>query len=210
MSLAARLEPVPVRLCDERLSTVTAEGQLRAQGRKGKKRRAVVDQAAAVVILQGALERERQTGSAAGEQVAPEDQSTTGTATREPHLTTAGTTPTTTRTMGTTARRAAGAAQAPGPRLPAGPARAGRARRAASGSAVGWAYDEISARLASAPDYAGPGTGEVLYEVQEGATSAQIGRELKAKGVVEERRRLHRGRPVTRRSRAPSRSATTS
>ena len=67
--LAARIHPVPVRLCDERLSTVTAEGQLRAQGRKGKKRRAVVDQAAAVVILQGALDRERQTGDLAGEVV---------------------------------------------------------------------------------------------------------------------------------------------
>ena len=71
--LAARLEPVPVWLCDERLSTVTAEGQLRSQGRKGKKRRAVVAQAAAVVILQGALERERQTGTYAGEPVASED-----------------------------------------------------------------------------------------------------------------------------------------
>ena len=50
--LAARVAPVPVRLCDERLSTVTAEGQLRGQGRKGRKRRAVVDQAAAVEILQ--------------------------------------------------------------------------------------------------------------------------------------------------------------
>ena len=48
---------------------MTAEGQLRAQGRKGKKRRAVVDQAAAVVILQGALDRERQTGTRAGEPV---------------------------------------------------------------------------------------------------------------------------------------------
>ena len=69
--LATRIRPVPVSLCDERLSTVTAEGQLRAQGRKGRKRRAVVDQAAAVVILQGALERERQTGRRAGEPVAP-------------------------------------------------------------------------------------------------------------------------------------------
>lgn len=73
--LSRRLHPVPVRLCDERLSTVTAEGQLRSQGRKGKKRRAVVDQAAAVVILQGALERERQTGTFAGELVPPGDTS---------------------------------------------------------------------------------------------------------------------------------------
>lgn len=67
--LSRRVHPVPVRLCDERLSTVTAEGQLRSQGRKGRKRRAVVDQAAAVVILQGALERERQSGGHAGEPV---------------------------------------------------------------------------------------------------------------------------------------------
>jgi len=73
--LSDRVKPVPVRLCDERLSTVTAEGQLRAQGRKGKKRRAVVDQAAAVVILQGVLEQERQTGEYAGEPVPPGDTS---------------------------------------------------------------------------------------------------------------------------------------
>ena len=73
--LATRLTPVPVRLCDERLSTVTAEGQLRAQGRTGRRRRAVVDQAAAVVILQGALERERQTGDLAGELVPTGDTS---------------------------------------------------------------------------------------------------------------------------------------
>ncbi len=73
--LSNRVQPVPVRLCDERLSTVTAEGQLRAQGRKGKKRRAVVDQAAAVVILQGALERERLTGNLAGEPVPAEGMS---------------------------------------------------------------------------------------------------------------------------------------
>ena len=73
--LSARVRPIPVRLCDERLSTVTAEGQLRGQGRKGRKRRAVVDQAAAVVILQGALERERQTRALAGEPVPPGDTS---------------------------------------------------------------------------------------------------------------------------------------
>ena len=60
-----------VRLCDERLSTVSAEAVLRAQGRKGSKRRAVVDQAAAVVILQNALDTERGTGRPAGELVRP-------------------------------------------------------------------------------------------------------------------------------------------
>jgi putative Holliday junction resolvase len=65
----AAVAPVPVRLCDERLSTVTAEAVLRGQGRKGQKRRAVVDQAAAVVILQNALDTERSTGVAPGELV---------------------------------------------------------------------------------------------------------------------------------------------
>jgi putative Holliday junction resolvase len=37
--------PVPVRLADERLTTVSAEAMLRDRGRSGAKRRAVVDQA---------------------------------------------------------------------------------------------------------------------------------------------------------------------
>lgn len=65
--IATAVAPVPVRLCDERLSTVTAESVLRGQGRKGQKRRAVVDQAAAVVILQNALDTERSAGAAPGE-----------------------------------------------------------------------------------------------------------------------------------------------
>lgn len=71
--LAVRMDPVPVRLYDERLSTVSAEAILRGQGRKGRKRRAVVDQAAAVVILQAALDAERGTGRLPGE-VVPTDQ----------------------------------------------------------------------------------------------------------------------------------------
>jgi putative Holliday junction resolvase len=65
--LARRVAPVPVRLVDERLTTVSAEAMLRDQGRKGGKRRAVVDQAAAVFILQHALDTERATGAAPGE-----------------------------------------------------------------------------------------------------------------------------------------------
>ncbi len=66
-SLARRVAPVPVRLVDERLTTVSAEAMLRDRGRKGSNRRAVVDQAAAVVILQHALDTERATGTAPGE-----------------------------------------------------------------------------------------------------------------------------------------------
>ncbi len=76
--LAEAVDPVPVRLCDERLSTVTAEAVLRGQGRKGQRRRAVVDQAAAVVILQNALDTERSTGAAPGEIVATPDQTARG------------------------------------------------------------------------------------------------------------------------------------
>ena len=64
--LAERVS-VPVRLVDERLSTVSAEAMLRDQGRKGSKRRAVVDQAAAVVLLQHALDTARASGNAPGE-----------------------------------------------------------------------------------------------------------------------------------------------
>jgi putative Holliday junction resolvase len=69
--LAERVAPVPVRLVDERLTTVSAEAMLRDQ-RKGTKRRAVVDQVAAVVILQHALDTERATGRAPGEVVVTE------------------------------------------------------------------------------------------------------------------------------------------
>jgi putative Holliday junction resolvase len=60
---------VLVRLSDERLTTVSAERVLRQGGRRGAKRRAVVDQAAAVVILQHALDTERATGSPPGGEV---------------------------------------------------------------------------------------------------------------------------------------------
>lgn len=76
--IAEAVTPVPVRLCDERLSTVTAEAVLRGQGKKGQKRRAVVDQAAAVVILQNALDTERSTGAAPGETVATRGQDARG------------------------------------------------------------------------------------------------------------------------------------
>jgi putative Holliday junction resolvase len=66
-ALARRVAPVPVRLVDERMTTVSAEAMLRDQGRSGSRRRAVVDQAAAVLILQHALDTERATGVAPGE-----------------------------------------------------------------------------------------------------------------------------------------------
>lgn len=67
--LAQALGPVPVRLVDERLTTVMAERVLRDRGRKGQRRRQVVDQVAAVEILQSALDGERTSGRAPGETV---------------------------------------------------------------------------------------------------------------------------------------------
>ena len=54
--LAGAIAPVPVRLTDERMSTVSATRRLSERGVRGGRRRAVVDQAAAVEILQGWLD----------------------------------------------------------------------------------------------------------------------------------------------------------
>jgi putative Holliday junction resolvase len=69
VSLAARLAPVPVRLVDERFTTVIAHEALRQGGRGSRERRPAVDKAAAALILQGALDAERSTGLPAGELV---------------------------------------------------------------------------------------------------------------------------------------------
>lgn len=55
-TLAGRVAPVPVTLSDERLTTVQAARTLSGQGVRGKRQRAVVDQAAAVLILQSWLD----------------------------------------------------------------------------------------------------------------------------------------------------------
>lgn len=74
---AARIaaeSPLPVRLVDERLSTVSAQSALSASGRNTKKSRPVIDQVAAVIILQHALDSERAGGSAPGTVVPTEGQ----------------------------------------------------------------------------------------------------------------------------------------
>jgi UPF0755 protein len=47
-----------------------------------------------------------------------------------------------------------------------------------------WVVDQVGSRLGDAPDYPGPGSGSVLYQVKAGSTATAIGRELKAAGVV--------------------------
>ena len=78
--VADSVSPTPVRLVDERLSTVGAQRDLRASGVGSRRGRGVIDQAAAVIILQGALDEERATGIAPGRlvHVAPTSDRDTG------------------------------------------------------------------------------------------------------------------------------------
>jgi putative Holliday junction resolvase len=69
--LARALGPIPVRLVDERLTTVESHRRLRESGVAGRSQRGVVDQAAAVLILQSALDGERASGRAPGSRVDP-------------------------------------------------------------------------------------------------------------------------------------------
>ncbi len=55
--LASAVAPVPVHLSDERFTTTIATRTLSERGVRGRRQRAVVDQAAAVVILQSWLDK---------------------------------------------------------------------------------------------------------------------------------------------------------
>ncbi|QWL30063.1 Holliday junction resolvase RuvX [Rathayibacter toxicus] len=71
--LLAAAIPAPVRLVDERLSTVTAQEALQRSGRSTRGSRAVIDQVAAVVILQHAIDSERSSGMSAGIALEPNE-----------------------------------------------------------------------------------------------------------------------------------------
>lgn len=58
-ALAKRISPVPVRMADERLTTVSAARSLRETGMRAREQRSMIDQAAAVAILQGWLDARR-------------------------------------------------------------------------------------------------------------------------------------------------------
>lgn len=73
---AARLaaaSAVPVRMVDERLSTVSAHSAMRASGKSTRQSRSVIDQVAAVIILQHALDFERSSDTAPGVVVSPDE-----------------------------------------------------------------------------------------------------------------------------------------
>ena len=67
----ANAQLIPVRLVDERLSTVSANAAIRSSGRSQKSARPVIDQVAAVIILQHALDHERSGSSLPGSVVLP-------------------------------------------------------------------------------------------------------------------------------------------
>ncbi|NYJ74454.1 MULTISPECIES: Holliday junction resolvase RuvX [Allobranchiibius] len=67
VALAKQVPGVVVRLVDERLSTVDAQRALHAAGRTARTSREIIDQQAAVLILQAALDSERVSGHAPGE-----------------------------------------------------------------------------------------------------------------------------------------------
>jgi putative Holliday junction resolvase len=66
-ALAPRVAPVPVRLVDERFTTVVAQRSLREAGVRAKGQRSVIDQVAAVGILQNWLDQRRAAMTAHGE-----------------------------------------------------------------------------------------------------------------------------------------------
>jgi len=64
---------LPIRLIDERMSTMQASRQLQAAGRDSRKGRSVIDQAAAVIIVQQAVDQERATGVPPGQLLTVEE-----------------------------------------------------------------------------------------------------------------------------------------
>jgi len=70
--LATSLD-LPVRHVDERLTTVSAQAALRSSGRSSKQGRPVIDQVAAVIILQHALDFERSRDLPPGVVVDPDE-----------------------------------------------------------------------------------------------------------------------------------------
>lgn len=73
LDLAERIS-VPVRLVDERLSTVQAQRGLQAGGRSTRASRSLIDSASAVIVLQAALDSERSTGLPPGAGVDNDDE----------------------------------------------------------------------------------------------------------------------------------------
>jgi len=69
LALAVQIDEaldIPVVMIDERLTTVSAHAALAQTGKKQRATRSVIDQVAAVMVLQHALDSERASGKPAG------------------------------------------------------------------------------------------------------------------------------------------------
>jgi putative holliday junction resolvase len=69
----ASVSETPVRMIDERLTTVSASAALRASGKNSKSGRGVIDQVAATEILEQALSFERNNSELAGQEISHVD-----------------------------------------------------------------------------------------------------------------------------------------
>lgn len=69
VSRSLEIGVVSIRMIDERLSTVSAQRGLHEAGRTHKSSREVIDQAAAIIILEHALESEKRQGEFVGREV---------------------------------------------------------------------------------------------------------------------------------------------
>ena len=67
-------QSTPIRFLDERLSTVAASSALRSSGRDSKSGRKIIDQIAATVILEQALETEKSSGNLPGKNLEDLDE----------------------------------------------------------------------------------------------------------------------------------------
>jgi putative Holliday junction resolvase len=65
-ALQARADDLPIRYVDERMTTVLAQRNLTSSGRRGANKRSVIDQAAAVEILQTFLDGRRRASDQPG------------------------------------------------------------------------------------------------------------------------------------------------
>ena len=202
--LARRLAPVGVRLVDERLTSVDAHRTLRESGVSGRRQRAVVDQAAAVLILQAALDEERSAGRPPGEPVTTTAQAEDEGRTTVSH-----------EHLDTTLfgePRAAGAAPWPSaaPEAQQGP-QPPRARSSPSCSSAAPPPPRSSCSSRSSPsvfgaasteaeDFPGPGEGEVPVTVKQGDTGESIATTLKTPASSRRGRPTSTRRPPTRRA----------
>ena len=76
LDFAKRLQAavgIPVRLVDERLTTVSATARMHSAGKNTRRQRSVIDQASAVILLQDALDYEKRFGVSAGRSVLEEN-----------------------------------------------------------------------------------------------------------------------------------------